>query len=188
MTTPSRVRAAVLLGCLGTVSGLAIPAPAQARTVEFPQVPAVFREGICGTNIRVWADTDPQWAGRAIFNVRALPIVGIGPGEWSFAPVCETVTTVAWRNLTTGAVGEYRVNVEAGLYGSLQYAQYQDTGPGRIDVTAYTDTINIPQHGSFDVPAQAAPPPAAVAPPPASTPPDALAPGLEPAPDPEDSE
>lgn len=110
-----------------------------------------MRNGYCGGSIRTWAETGPEYPGRAIFNVQALPIGGVGPGPYSFAPLCETVTTVAWRNTNTGAVGEYRVTVVAGIYGSIQYALFQDTGPGRIDVTVYTDMPNVPQRGSFTV-------------------------------------
>ncbi|MRH86674.1 hypothetical protein GFY24_04180 [Nocardia sp. SYP-A9097] len=153
MRTPTCARAALLLGCLTGATMIVSSAPAHARTVEFPQVPTMFRDGLCGGSVRVWADTDPQWGGRAIFNVKANPIVGYGPGEYSAAPLCENLTTVAWRNVNTGATGEYRVTVVAGIYGSIQYALYQDTGPGHIVVTSYTDLANIPQHGEFDVPA-----------------------------------
>ncbi|MET9485826.1 hypothetical protein [Nocardia sp. NPDC006630] len=152
MRSPTYVRAALMFGSLAGATMIVSAPPAQAQTVEFPQVPTMFRDGLCGGSIRVWADTSPDWPGRAIINVRAQPIVGFGPGEWSFAPLCENLTTVAWRNMNTGATGEYRVVVTAGIYGSVQYALFQDTGPGHIVVTSYTDMANIPQTGAFDVP------------------------------------
>ncbi|MGW4243659.1 hypothetical protein ACWELQ_14255, partial [Nocardia sp. NPDC004722] len=60
--------------------------------------------------------------------------------------------TVAWRNMNTGAAGEYRVPILAGFYGSEHYALFQDTGPGHIVVTVYTDMPNIPAQSAFDVP------------------------------------
>ncbi|WP_067697745.1 hypothetical protein [Nocardia jejuensis] len=180
MRTPSRARTALLFGGLAAATTLTTAAPCSAQNFEFPQVPSMFRDGICGASIRTWAETSPEWPGRAIVNVKSLPIVGVGPGEWSFAPLCETGITVAWRNMNTGAVGEYRETVVSGIYGSIQYARFQDTGPGHIEVSIFTDTANIPQRGSFEVPSQAA------APAPRPTPPEGLAPGLEPAPDPED--
>lgn len=152
MRSPTSVRTATLFTVLAAAGVVATAAPASAATTEFPQVPSLMRDGYCGGAIRTWAETGPEYPGRAIFNVKALPIAGIGPGPYSFAPLCETVTTVAWRNMNTGAVGEYRVTVVAGIYGSLQYALFQDTGPGRIDVTVYTDMPNVPQRGSFTVP------------------------------------
>lgn len=151
MRTPNRLRATILLGYLASASLLATGAPAQAQSFEFPQVPTTFQPTPCGGTIRTWAETSPTYPGRAIINVRANPIVGYGPGEYSFAPLCENVTTVAWRNLNTGAAGEYRVTVVAGIYGSIQYSQFQDTGAGRIVTTIYTDGANIPQYGAFDV-------------------------------------
>ncbi|MGV9414542.1 hypothetical protein ACWDOP_31955 [Nocardia sp. NPDC003693] len=155
MRTPNHLRATVLLGCLATATTIAATAPAQARTYEFPQLPTTFQPGPCGGSIRTWAETSPTYAGRAILNIRANPIAGIGPGPWIFAPLCENLTTIAWRNTTTGAAGEYRVNVVAGIYGSIQYAQFQDTGPGHIVTTVFTDGLHVPQVGAFDVPAPA---------------------------------
>ncbi|RDI66890.1 hypothetical protein [Nocardia pseudobrasiliensis] len=140
---------AVVLGSLGTV---AIVAPANAQTVEFPQTTSQFNGALCWGNIRTWADTSPDYPGRAVLNVQALPISGIGPGQYPLAPLCDVDTTVAWRNMSTGVVGEYRVNVVAGLYGSMLYAMFQDTGPGRVDVVVTTNALNAPVHGTFDVP------------------------------------
>lgn len=145
--------AAILLGSLGAAAAIASSAVAGAQTVEFPQTPSLYYGGLCGGNIRTWADTSPDYAGRAVINVQALPIQGIGPGSYPLAPLCNVDTTVAWRNLNTGATGQYRVNVVAGIYGSILYAVYQNTGPGRIDVTVTTNNLSVPSHGSFDVPA-----------------------------------
>ncbi|MFC9998731.1 hypothetical protein [Nocardia sp. NPDC127526] len=153
MRTPTRVRAALLFGSLTAATMIVPGPPAAAQTVEFPQVPTFFRPGLCGSAIRSWADTSTQWPGRAILSVQALPVTGYGPEPHSFAPVCESVVTVAWRNMNTGRVGEYRVYVEAGIYGSMQYAEFQDTGPGHVVVTIYTDMANATQRGWFDVPA-----------------------------------
>ncbi|WP_067816853.1 hypothetical protein [Nocardia inohanensis] len=156
MRTPNRVATGLLLGCLAA-AGLILPAPAaQARTTEFAPVTSLFRDALCFGNIRTWVEVDPVYAGRAIFNIKALPITGFGEGPYSFAPLCETVTTMAWRNVATGASGEYRVTVVAGIYGSIQYALFQDTGPGRVEVNVFTDMPNAPQRGSFEVPAPAA--------------------------------
>ncbi|GAM49879.1 hypothetical protein NSK11_contig00130-0017 [Nocardia seriolae] len=128
-------------------------APANAVTFEFPQVQSMYHDAmLCGGNIRSWADTDPKWPGRAIINVQALPVGGCDPGEYSFAPMCETTATVAWRNTTTGAAGEYRVPILAGFYGSEHYALFQDTGPGHVVVNVFTDMPNIPAQSAFDVP------------------------------------
>ncbi|UFS93603.1 hypothetical protein [Nocardia huaxiensis] len=159
MRTPTSLRAAVLFGPVAAAALVATAAPAPARLVEFPQVPTLLRDTPCMGNIRSWADTGPQWPGRAIISVQALPIVGYTSGEYSFAPQCETVVTVAWRNVNTGRAGEYRVTLVAGIYGSIQYAQFQDTDPGHVVVTVYTDMANIPQHGAFDVPADPNPAP-----------------------------
>ncbi|WP_280211003.1 hypothetical protein [Nocardia cyriacigeorgica] len=61
-------------------------------------------------------------------------------------------TTVAWRNTTTGATGTYENNVVTGIYGSIQYSLFQDTGPGQIEVTVSTNHASIPARGSFHVP------------------------------------
>ncbi|MEV6100756.1 hypothetical protein ACFXPS_10160 [Nocardia sp. NPDC059091] len=153
MWMPTSVPAASLLAASGLATMIVAAAPAEAATVEFPQVPSVYHDAlICGGNIRSWADTGPQWPGRAIISIQALPVAGFDPGEYSFAPQCITVATVAWRNMDTGAAGEYRVPVLAGFYGSEHYALFQDTGPGHIIVTVYTDMPNIPAHSAFDVP------------------------------------
>lgn len=128
-------------------------APAGAATVSIPSVPTLAYGGLCGTSIRTWADTGPEWPGRAILNVRADPVTGIGPGVHPFAPLCEVLTTVSWRNLDTGATGSYVNNVVTGIYGSIQYSLFQDTGPGRVDVTVTTNHASIPAYGSFVVPA-----------------------------------
>ncbi|MFJ4652494.1 hypothetical protein ACIP5Y_14620 [Nocardia sp. NPDC088792] len=152
MRTPKTACTALLLGTLTAAAMIAASPPAGAQTFEFPSVPSLLRDGLCGTNIRTWANTDPQWPGRAIINMQALPVIGIGPGDYSFAPQCEALTTVAWRNLDTGAQGRYVENIVAGFYGSIQYSLFQDTGPGRIDVTVFTDNANVPAHSSFVVP------------------------------------
>ncbi|MGW4531110.1 hypothetical protein ACWEOI_09180 [Nocardia sp. NPDC004340] len=154
MRMPTSLAAASLLTVLGSTTMIISAAPAHAGTIEFPQVPSMYHDAmLCGGNIRSWADTSPQWPGRAILSVQALPVAGFDPGEFSFAPMCETTATVAWRNMNTGAAGEYRVPVLAGFYGSEHYALFQDTGPGHIVVTVYTDMANIPSHSAFDVPA-----------------------------------
>ncbi|WP_280366882.1 hypothetical protein [Nocardia wallacei] len=151
--------AAVVLGSLGAATAIATSAPASAQTVEFPQTPSVFYGGFCWGNIRTWVDTSPDYPGRAIVNVQALPVAGFGPGQYPLAPLCNVDTTVAWRNTTTGAAGEYRLNVVSGIYGSILYAQFQDTGAGRIEVTTTTSNFNIPSRGAFDVAGPPPPPP-----------------------------
>jgi hypothetical protein len=140
----------VVAATVGAVTAIA-SASASAQTVEFPQTPSVFYGGLCGGNIRTWVDTSPDWPGRAVFNVQALAIQGVGPGQFPLAPLCNVDTTVAWRNTNTGAAGEYRLNVVSGIYGSILYAEFQNTGPGHIEVTVTTNNLNIPAHGAFDV-------------------------------------
>ncbi|WP_433682838.1 hypothetical protein [Nocardia sp. CA-119907] len=152
MRQPNIARAATVLVGAALAAGVGA-AQADAATIEFPQVPTLAHGGICWTSIRTWADTSSEWPGRAILNVRALPATGLGPGDYPLAPLCEVRTTVAWRNLSTGATGVYENNVVTGLYGSIQYALFQDTGPGRVEVTVTTDTASVPAHGTFDVPA-----------------------------------
>lgn len=142
--------AAVVAATVGAVTTIA-SASASAQTVEFPQTPSVFYGGLCGGNIRTWVDTSPDWPGRAVFNVQALAIQGVGPGQYPLAPLCNVDTTVAWRNTNTGAAGEYRLNVVSGIYGSILYAEFQNTGPGHIEVMVTTNNLNIPAHGAFDV-------------------------------------
>ncbi|MBF6166726.1 hypothetical protein IU486_18495 [Streptomyces gardneri] len=152
MRQPNIARAAMLL--VGSAVALVVGsgARAEAATVEFPQVPTLARGGLCWTSIRTWADTSPEWPGRAILNVRALPVSGVGPGVHPFAPLCEVRTTVAWRNVTTGATGSYDNIVVTGIYGSIQYALFQDTGPGLVEVTVSTDAASVPARGAFVVP------------------------------------
>ncbi|QIS06111.1 hypothetical protein F5X71_30790 [Nocardia brasiliensis] len=158
MRQPNIARA-VLVPAAAALAALAGPGTeANAVTTEFPQVPTLAHGGLCWTTLRTWADVSPAWPGRAILNIQALPLVGIGPGEYPLAPVCEVNTTVDWRNTTTGATGRYSDTVVAGMYGSIQYALFQDTGPGRVEVTVTTDAASVPAHGSFDVPAPPAPP------------------------------
>ncbi|WP_063036537.1 hypothetical protein [Nocardia pseudovaccinii] len=152
MKQPNIARAATVLAGMAVAAGVVGVAPAQAATVQFPQVPTLAHGGLCWTTVRTWADTSAQWPGRAVLNVRADPAVGLGPGDYPLAPLCEVRTTVAWRNLNTGATGSYDNNVVTGLYGSIQYALFQDTGPGRVEVTVSTDTASVPAHGWFDVP------------------------------------
>lgn len=153
MRMPTSLPAASLLLPLAGVPMIVTAAPANAVTFEFPQVQSMYHDAmLCGGNIRSWADTDPKWPGRAIINVQALPVGGFDPGEYSFAPMCETTATVAWRNTTTGAVSEYRVPILAGFYGSEHYALFQDTGPGHVVVNVFTDMPNIPAQSAFDVP------------------------------------
>ena len=135
-------RAATVLAGAAVATTLGAGAQAAAATVEFPQVPTLARGGLCWTSVRTWADTSPQYPGRAILNMRAEPVSGVGPGIYPFAPLCEVRTTIAWRNLNTGATG---------VYGSIQYALFQDTGPGRIEVTVTTDNASVPARGTFDV-------------------------------------
>ncbi len=142
--------AAVVAGTVGAVTAIG-SASASAQTVEFPQTPSLFYGGLCGGSIRTWADTSPDYPGRAVLNVQALPIQGVGPGQYPLAPLCNVDTTVAWRNVNTGAAGEYRLNVVSGIYGSILYANFQDTGPGHIEVTVTTNNLNVPAHGAFDV-------------------------------------
>ena len=153
MRPPKLARTTVLLAgsAFALVAGPA--ATAGAATAAFPDVPTLAYGGLCGTSIRTWADTSPQWPGRAVLNVRANPVAGIGPGEYPLAPLCEVLTTVAWRNLDTGATGTYVNNVVTGIYGSIQYSLFQDTGPGRVDVVVTTNHASIPAYGSFVVPA-----------------------------------
>lgn len=129
-------------------------APAAANTtVQFPGVPTLAYGGLCGTEIQTWADTSPEWPGRAVLNMRAGPVAGVGQGPYPFAPVCEVHTTVSWHNLDTGASGAYPNTVVSGIYGSIQYSLFQDTGPGRVEVNVTTNHASIPAHGSFVVPA-----------------------------------
>ncbi|WP_378733858.1 hypothetical protein [Nocardia brasiliensis] len=157
MRQPKSARTCTVLAGAAVAALVGTGIPANAVTIEFPQVPTLAYGGWCGTSIRTWADVGPAWPGRAILNVRALPVAGIGPGDYPLAPLCEVRTTVAWRNTTTGAAGSYEPTVVTGIYGSVQYSEFQDTGPGRIAVTVTTDAASIPAYGSFDVPAPAAP-------------------------------
>ncbi|MBF6060690.1 hypothetical protein IU500_07850 [Nocardia terpenica] len=153
MRMPKTARAiAVVLGSLGAAGAVASSTQASAQTVEFPQTPSVFYGGLCWGNIRTWADTSPDYPGRAVLNVQALPIQGVGPGQYPLAPLCNVDTTVSWTNTTTGATGQYRLNVVSGIYGSILYALFQDTGPGHIEVVVTTNNLSLPAHGSFDVP------------------------------------
>ncbi|MFI1463155.1 hypothetical protein [Nocardia carnea] len=152
MRLPKLARATVFLAG-SAIALIAAAAPAGAATHSFPDVPTLAYGGLCGTSIRTWADTSPQWPGRAVINVRANPVVGVGSGVHPFAPLCEVMTTVSWRNLDTGATGSYVNNVVTGIYGSIQYSLFQDTGPGRVEVTVTTNHASIPAHGSFTVPA-----------------------------------
>ncbi|AXK87851.1 hypothetical protein SAMN05421776_106108 [Nocardia farcinica] len=144
--------AAVLAGAAATVV-LGSGAQAEAETIPFPDVPTMARGGLCWTSVQTWADTDPRWPGRAVLNMRATPVGGIGPGRYPFAPLCEVRATAAWRNLDTGATGAFDNIVVTGIYGSIQYALFQDTGPGRVEVTVTTDAPSIPAKGLFVVPA-----------------------------------
>ncbi|MBF6210745.1 hypothetical protein IU433_09490 [Nocardia puris] len=153
MRQTSITRAAIVLAASAAATVLGSGASAHAATVGFPDVPTVARGGLCWTTIQTWADTSPEWPGRAILNMRAAPVSGVGPGRYPLAPLCEVKATVAWRNVTTGAAGVYENIVVTGIYGSIQYALFQDTGPGRVDVTVTTDAPSIPAHASFDVPA-----------------------------------
>lgn len=118
---------------------------------------ALGAPALCGGSLRTWVETDPDWAGRAIFDIQADPMRGFGLVSSPFAPVCAVPVTMAWRNLDTGAKGTYQVRVVAGLYGSIQYAAFQETGPGRIAVDVHTDYPSTSASGAFDVPG---PPPA----------------------------
>lgn len=158
MKQPNIARAGVVLAGAAVAALVGPGAQANAVTIEFPQVPTLAYGGWCGTTIRTWAEVSAAWPGRAILNMRALPVVGIGPGDYPLAPLCEVHTKVDWRNTSTGAVGRYEDTIVTGLYGSIQYALFQDTGPGHIEVTVSTDAASIPAHGWFDVPAAAAPP------------------------------
>ncbi|WP_040782544.1 hypothetical protein [Nocardia pneumoniae] len=152
MRQPNIARAAAILAGSAMALVIGSGAHADAATIEFPDVPTLAHGGLCWTTIRTWADTSPEWPGRAILNIRALPVSGIGPGQHPFAPLCEVRTTVAWRNVTTGATGRYDNTVVTGIYGSIQYALFQDTGPGLIEVTISTDAASVPARGSFVVP------------------------------------
>ncbi|NUS42842.1 MAG: hypothetical protein HOQ24_04005 [Mycobacteriaceae bacterium] len=148
-----RAAAAVLVA-----AGLPVAAAKSAGAyVEFPQVPSLYYGGLCWGNIRTWADTNPAWDGKAIINIQGLPIQGIGNGSHPLAPLCHVNTTVHWRNTTTGAAGRYPVNLVTGIYGSIQYALFQPTGPGHVEVTVTTDNAHIASHGAFDVPGSPAP-------------------------------
>uniref|UniRef100_UPI0020B40B61 hypothetical protein n=1 Tax=Nocardia alni TaxID=2815723 RepID=UPI0020B40B61 len=151
MPKPARI-AAVLLASLGAATAIASSTVAGADTVQFPQTQSLFYGGLCVGNIRVWADTSPDYPGRAVMNVQAQPINGVGSGAYPLAPLCNVLTTVAWRNLDTGAVGQWRVNVVAGIYGSILYALYQNTGPGHVAATVTTNNVSAPSHATFFVP------------------------------------
>ncbi|MQY28485.1 hypothetical protein [Nocardia aurantia] len=159
-----KTASATALGALGALVTLAVPGSASAQTVEFPQIQTLFYGGACWGNIRTWADTSPDYPGRAVLNIQSLPVQGVGPGDYPLAPLCEVDTTVSWRNIGTGATGDYRVTVVSGIYGSILYSLYQDTGPGHIEVTVTTNNAATPVHGSFDVvgPPPEAPKPAPV--------------------------
>ncbi|MEU7764376.1 hypothetical protein AB0B25_04555 [Nocardia sp. NPDC049190] len=152
MRQPNIARGATILAGSAVALLVGSGVQANATTIEFPQVPTLARGGLCWTSIRTWADTSPEWPGRAILNVRALPVSGVGPGSYPLAPLCEVRTMVAWRNTTTGATGSYDNVVVTGIYGSIQYALFQDTGPGVVEVTVSTDAASIPARGTFVVP------------------------------------
>ncbi|MBD0324003.1 MAG: hypothetical protein ICV72_11550, partial [Aldersonia sp.] len=131
---------------------LAGGAPATAANYEFGQVQTLANGAVfCGGNIRTWATTSPDWPGRAIINVQSLPMGGYGGGS-SVTPVCNVPVKVAWRNVNSGRTGAYDLVVVAGIYGSLQYALFQDTGPGRVVADVTTGAWHIPARGEFDVP------------------------------------
>jgi hypothetical protein len=164
---PKTARAvAAMLGALGVATVIASSVAAGADTVQFPQTQSLFYGGICVGNIRAWADTSPSYPGRAVLNVQAEPISGVGSGSYPLAPLCNVLTTVDWRNLDTGAAGQWRVNVVAGIYGSILYAVYQNTGPGRIEATVTTNNLGVPSSATFFVPAPPSPPPGPTPPPP----------------------
>ncbi len=132
-----------------SLSAAAASTAGVAGAVEFPQTPSMFYGGLCWGSIRTWADTTTP--GRALFNIQAAPITGMGPGPYSLAPLCDVWTNVDWHNTTTGAAGRYAVDVVSGIYGSIQYSLFQDTGPGHIEVTISTaNPLSIPQHAAFD--------------------------------------
>jgi len=146
-----RVAAVIAAVAAAVVAGSG--ARAHADTVIFPQVPTMARGGLCWTAIQTWADTGPAWPGRAVLNVRAVAVGGIGPGRYPFAPLCEVRTTMTWRNLDTGATGAFDNIVVTGIYGSILYSLFQDTGPGRVEITVTTDAPSIPAKGLITVPA-----------------------------------
>ncbi|MEV0245085.1 hypothetical protein AB0H76_00700 [Nocardia sp. NPDC050712] len=150
MRQPTIARAALIAAA---ALALLPTAAANAATTPFPQVPTLAHGGLCWTSVRTWADTSAQWPGRAIINMRADPVAGVGPGVYPLAPLCEVQTTVAWRNMNTGAAGAYSNPVVVGIYGSILYSLFQDTGPGRIEVVVTTDSGHIPARAAFDVPA-----------------------------------
>ncbi|MET8648368.1 MULTISPECIES: hypothetical protein [Nocardia] len=152
MRQPNIVRAATVLVCAAMAAVVGSGAQASAATVPFPQVPTLAHGGLCWTSIETWADTSADWPGRAILNMRATPVSGVGPGLYPFAPLCEVRAFVAWRNLDTGAIGVYENNVVTGIYGSILYALFQDTGPGRVEVAITTDSANVPAKATFTVP------------------------------------
>ncbi|WP_280467278.1 hypothetical protein [Nocardia cyriacigeorgica] len=153
MRLPNTARVAAVLAGSTVALVVASGAPAAATTtVAFPDVPTMAYGGLCWTSIHTWADTSPDWPGRAVVNVRAAPVGGMGPGQYPLAPLCEVRTTVAWRNTTTGATGSYENNVVTGIYGSIQYSLFQDTGPGNVEVTISTNHASISARGSFHVP------------------------------------
>ncbi|MGN2635994.1 hypothetical protein ACWEKT_09755 [Nocardia takedensis] len=153
MKQPNLARAVAVLVSVAASLAVASGAHAAAATTSFPQVPTLARGGLCWTNIQTWADTSPDWPGRAILNMKATPVQGVGPGLYPFAPLCEVRAIVAWRNMNTGAVGTYENTVVTGIYGSIQYSLFQDTGPGRVEVVVSTDALNVPAQAGFDVPA-----------------------------------
>ena len=78
------------------------------------------------------------------------------PEEYAFSFVANPVPSVEvslWEGEALRAVllTEVTPNVVSGIYGSIQYAAFQNTGPGHIEVTVSTNNLNIPAHGAFDV-------------------------------------
>ncbi len=138
------VAAGAAVACIG--------APAQAAITEFtPTQTLYFGATVCGGNLRAWAETNPDWPGRAILHLQATQAVGID-GISSFAPVCNVSAGISWRNLDTGAAGTWPVHVVAGFYGSIEYALFQETGPGRVSATVSTGAWHLQGRGEFVVP------------------------------------
>ncbi len=154
MNIPRLIGRTGTLVCVAVAAQFGLSPSASAAITEFSQTQTLANGAlVCGGNIRAWGETNSNWPDKAILNMQATPMVGVGgTGSSAFAPVCNVFTTLTWRNLDTGATGQMTQNVVAGMYGSILYALYQPTGRGRIVVDVTTNMPNIPGHGEFIVP------------------------------------
>lgn len=153
MGIPRLIARAGALVCVAAAAQFGLSAPASAAITEFTQTQTLANGAlVCGGNIRAWAETNPSWPDKAILNMQALQMIGVGGGGSALTPVCNVFTTISWRNLDTGATGQMSQNVVAGIYGSILYALYQPTGRGRITATVTTNMPSIAGRGDFTVP------------------------------------